>query len=279
MSSSDKRRGGGSTSHVLRTTPGSSSSPARGSTSGSGGGGIIAPPPRAALGSNSAGSPDEGGGGGSSGSGGSQQLNGAGAGASSSVGGSLRDPAAAAVAAAAASAQLVKEKDLRIAALERELGIMETEFTRELDKLSQNESETASFWQAKHSALNQQFLRADTELRLLRAEVELREAERDELRAGWDAMRRDLTARDDEIRQLRAQVRGLKEWVSTSTRTDGQTSDEVFGEGMARLGNGLQNWVIVNFRRSRLGGFPGFAPFCLVSSSLCLLTAAADPGD
>lgn len=40
-----------------------------------------------------------------------------------------------------------------------------------------------------------------------------------------------------------------------STRADGeaQTSDEVFGEGMARLGNGLQNWVLVNFRRAKLG--------------------------
>lgn len=40
-----------------------------------------------------------------------------------------------------------------------------------------------------------------------------------------------------------------------STRSDGQaqTSDEVFGEGMAKLGNGLQNWVLVNFRRAKIG--------------------------
>jgi hypothetical protein len=61
--------------------------------------------------------------------------------------------------------------------------------------------------------------------------------------------------KDGEIARLQAQVRGLKEWVSVSTRADGQaqTSDEVFGEGMARLGNGLQNWVLVNFRRARVG--------------------------
>jgi hypothetical protein len=125
---------------------------------------------------------------------------------------------------------------------------MEGEFRRELDRLSANESETASFWQARHSALNQQFLRTDTELRLLRAEAE-------SLRAGSEAAARALRGRDAEIRDLRAQVRGLKEWVSTSTRSDGQTrtSDEVFGDGMARLGNGLQNWVIVNFRKVRLG--------------------------
>ncbi|KAH8888252.1 hypothetical protein GQ53DRAFT_616143, partial [Thozetella sp. PMI_491] len=148
----------------------------------------------------------------------------------------------------------LKEKDARIAHLEREMGIMEGEFQRELDKLSATESETAAFWQAKHSALNQQFLRTDTELRLLRAEVEVREGERDELKAGWEAMRRQLRDKDDEVRDLRGQVKGLKEWVSTSTRSDGgtQTSDEVFGEGMARLGNGLQNWVIVNFRKAKL---------------------------
>ncbi|KAG8419338.1 hypothetical protein J3458_004213 [Metarhizium acridum] len=150
---------------------------------------------------------------------------------------------------------LVREKDDRIAYLEREMDIMEREFQRELDKLSQNESETATFWQAKHSALNQQYLRTDTELRLLRAEVDVREAEREELRQGWEVLRRELKERDDEMRGLRSQIRGLKEFVSTSTRTDGQTSDEVFGDGMARLGNGLQNWVITNFRRTKLVDF------------------------
>ncbi|KAJ4002972.1 hypothetical protein NW752_007873 [Fusarium irregulare] len=146
----------------------------------------------------------------------------------------------------------LKEKDERIAYLEKEMGIMEREFHRELDKLSQNESETATFWQAKHSALNQQYLRTDTELRLLRAEVEVREGEREELREGWEVLRRELKERDEEIRGLRGQVRGLKEWVSNSTRTDGQECDEVFGDGMARLGNGLQNWVIVNFRKAKI---------------------------
>lgn len=154
-----------------------------------------------------------------------------------------------------AAAQL-KEKDERIAALERELQVMEAEFARELDRLSANESETATFWQGKHSALNQQFLRADTELRLLRAEVEVRRGEREELRDGWEVLRREAREREEEIRGLRGQVRGLKEWVSTSTRSDAQVADEVFGEGMARLGNELQNWVIVNFRRAKLGGWP-----------------------
>lgn len=143
---------------------------------------------------------------------------------------------------------------MRIAQLERELKIMESEFTRELDKLSKAESESTTFWQAKHSRLQQQLAQADTANQLLRAEVELREAERSELRTGWEEMQRAAVARDEEARSLREQVRGLKEWVSTSTRAGGQVAtDEVFGDGMTRLANGLQNWVIVHFRRSKLG--------------------------
>lgn len=153
---------------------------------------------------------------------------------------------------AAATAHLLREKDERIAYLEGEMAIMEREFHQELDKLSQTESETATFWQGKHSALNQQYLRTDTELRLIRAEVDVREAEREELRQGVEVLRRELQERDDEIRRLRGQVRGLKDFVSTSTRTDDQTSDEVFGDGMTKLGNGLQNWVITNFRKAKL---------------------------
>lgn len=147
---------------------------------------------------------------------------------------------------------LLKEKDEKIAGLERELTIMETEFTRELDRLSQNESETASFWQKKHSALNQQFLRTDTELRLLQSEVDVREAERQELREGWEVLRRELRSRDEEILSLKGHLNGMKQWVSTSTRTDQQASDEEFVDSMTKLGNSLQNWVIMHFRRTKL---------------------------
>lgn len=135
----------------------------------------------------------------------------------------------------------LKDKDFRIAQLERELA---------------KESETASFWQAKHSALNQQFLRTDTELRLLRDDRTLRQEDNDDptTRGRRDVMESEMAGKDEEIRALRSQVRGLKEWVSTSTRADGtaSVSDEVFGEGWARLGNGLQNWVITNFRKAKV---------------------------
>ena len=44
---------------------------------------------------------------------------------------------------------LLKEKDDKIAELKRELTIMEAEFTRELDKLSQKEGETG--WPVRRS--------------------------------------------------------------------------------------------------------------------------------
>lgn len=155
----------------------------------------------------------------------------------------------------ASLAAQVRHKDDRIAHLENELDTMERAFQTQLDRLSASESETATFWQAKHSGLHQQYLRTDAELRLLRAEVDVREAERGELRAGWEVLRREVKEREEEVKGLRAQVRGLKEFVSTSTRADGQTSDEVFGDGMARLGNGLQNWVISHFRRAKIGTY------------------------
>lgn len=161
---------------------------------------------------------------------------------------------------------------------------MESEFHRELDKLSSAESETAAFWQAKYAALE----KTVAVMQVAGGEVlglgqvlghgqgqgqgqglgqvyggrdgavedgvdmdgQLRE-----IRGAWERVRDMLDQKEDEVAELKAQVRGLKEWVSVSTRADGetQTSDEVFGEGMARLGNGLQNWVLVNFRRAKLG--------------------------
>ncbi|KAI1325868.1 hypothetical protein F5Y16DRAFT_411171 [Xylariaceae sp. FL0255] len=136
-----------------------------------------------------------------------------------------------------------------IAELKRELAANEAEFTRTLDRLSHNESEAASYWQTKHSALKQQFLRVDTELSVLRTEVDVREAEKAELREEWELLQSEVRERDNEIRSLQSQISGLKQWVSTSTKKSDQTSDDEFREAMAKLRNGLQNWAVSNFRR------------------------------
>lgn len=260
MSPPDKRGGAGSSkgpTHVFRGGSPRKEPPASSSSSTSSAvrpNNVIAAPPRAQLSSSPSpeGSPSR------TPSGGGPPLN-----SSSSINGtatpmsrrSSNAPSTRSLAVSALSSTEagMKEKDARIAALEREMELMETEFQRELDKLSRNESETASFWQAKHSALNQQFLRTDTDLRVLRDEMRTRDAETEDLTRGWrDALRSELKGREDEIRGLQAQIRGLKEWVSTSTRADGTTSDEVFGSGMANLGNSLQNWVITYFRKVKI---------------------------
>ncbi|CCC07250.1 hypothetical protein SMACR_06233 [Sordaria macrospora] len=134
---------------------------------------------------------------------------------------------------------LLRQKDDRIAHLE-------LSYQRSLDALTNASSSLSSLTSTTAA-----------ELRLLRLEADALRAERDELRSGWNAVQQSLREREDEIRDLRRQMRGLKEWVSNSTRADAtgaatQVSDEVFGAGMARLGNGLQNWMLVNFRRAKV---------------------------
>ncbi|KAK0704939.1 hypothetical protein B0H67DRAFT_498404 [Lasiosphaeris hirsuta] len=215
----------------------------------------LAPPPRAALSGTSSPAPDDRrnqdrsglgpglGGGGIAGSSDSTPSN-------SSV--------ASAVAAAAAS-QALKEKDERILELERELEVMENAFNEFMDQQSHKES--SSYWEGQYQDLRRELFEAEKELRLLRTDLELRDeerndmrAERNDLQASWDATRREMRSREGEIRDLKRQIHDLKKWVSESTRSDGQAqlSDELFGGEMARLGNGLQNWVLVHLRRAKI---------------------------
>ncbi|KAH9908118.1 hypothetical protein F4778DRAFT_720361 [Xylariomycetidae sp. FL2044] len=230
MSTSDRRRG--TSHHNLRSSASGSS---RSSSS------VIAPPPRAQLTGAPSASPSPG-----------PENDAPGSGHHEPALTSNKESGSALAAKGKESVLLLKEKDDKIAELKRELSLMEAEFLRELDHLSQNESDSTSFWQSKYSSLNAQLLKADAELELLRTEVNVREADRVELREGWEALRRQLRERDDEVRSLRAQISGLKQWVSTSTTRGDQTSDDAFGDAAAKLGNGLQNWVIVHFRRAKL---------------------------
>jgi activating signal cointegrator complex subunit 1 len=165
-------------------------------------------------------------------------------------------------------------KDKKIVELEKELATMEMEFERELTQLSHkmtDESESANIWQQKHSTLYQAFLKTDTDLRLLRQEVNSFQVSREErdrdiktrissLMLDRDAFREayneamgETKSKDDMIQALKSQVWGLKSFVSTSSKMDEQVADEAFAEYMQRLGNSLQNWVITNFRRTKIG--------------------------
>lgn len=151
---------------------------------------------------------------------------------------------------------------------------MEDEFSLELMNLGEKlaaSTETATYWQNKHSSVHQQFLAVDTDLRVLQHENAVRAREREErdkdvktrisslildrdtLREGYQAAKSSLFNCEREMERLKGQIKGLKDFVSTSSRVDGQVSDEVLGEMMRGLGNGLQNWVIVNFRKSKMG--------------------------
>lgn len=230
MASSDRRRAGSASQHTARS----------GASSRSASSSIIAPPPRAQLGSHpNTSSPSLGADGGND-----------------NDAGSIKDSASIKekdLKEKETTAALLRDKDEKIAELGRKMAELEADFARQVERLSQSESETASFWKSKHSSLHQQFLRTDTELRLLRAEVEVREGESEELKEGWVYLKREIQERDDEIRRLRADLMGLKKWLSTNTRTEEQESDDLFGSDMTRLGNGLQEWAIQHFRRAKLG--------------------------
>ena len=76
--------------------------------------------------------------------------------------------------------------------------------------------------------------------------------ERDSLRGKYEAARAAAQDKDDEVELLRKQVQGLKQWVSSSGRTEGQVTDSAIRTSVSDLAAGLQNWVLKNFRRSKL---------------------------
>ncbi|KAF7927076.1 hypothetical protein BELL_0113g00190 [Botrytis elliptica] len=128
--------------------------------------------------------------------------------------------------------------------------------------------ETLHLLQTAHSTLHTNYLATDSQLRLLRsahancpsaAEVQSRVGalmlDRDAFREAYNDAMGEMRGKDEEIMALRGQVRGLKEWVSSSGRGGvggEQVTDEVVAEKMQWIGNALQNWVISNFRRGRI---------------------------
>ncbi|RDW82126.1 hypothetical protein BP6252_03238 [Coleophoma cylindrospora] len=157
----------------------------------------------------------------------------------------------------------------RIGELEKETLVLQEEFEKELTLLSHkltHESETAAFWQKKYTALHQAFLKTDTDLKVLKQETEGTEGrdrdvktrisslilDRDAFREAFNEAMGEVRMREEEGRGLRDQVRSLKEFISSSSKGVEQVSDEGAGEVMQRLGNGLQNWVISNFRRVKI---------------------------
>lgn len=169
-------------------------------------------------------------------------------------------------------------KDKRIAELESKVADYERELTQMRDEKRQGESETAAHWQQKYSSLYKTYLNTDTDLRLLRQEansfqkgredrdrdykttISTLMQEREGFREAYNLAMGEKNVKDlaikelqSQIKELQSQVWGLKNFVSASSKMDEQVTDEFFAEQMQRLGNSLQNWVITNFRRAKLG--------------------------
>ncbi|KAG6057450.1 hypothetical protein E4U17_004073 [Claviceps sp. LM77 group G4] len=146
-------------------------------------------------------------------------------------------------------------KDKHITSLHQELSLLK----QTLAQLTL----TTSFWQTKHRTLHQQFLHTDTQLRVLTTEAATQTAQITALQQDRNQLRREALERDAEMGRLRGQVRDMKTFVSMSTRTEGQVSDGAFGEGMGRLGMGVQGWVVRYFRRGGLVDFDCLDPITL----------------
>lgn len=180
--------------------------------------------------------------------------------------------------------QDLSSRDLQIPSIERDSGIMEAQFARELTSLGDRltrEAEKATFWEKKYSTLDQRYLKTDTDLRILQHDMAVRETQleerdrdistrisslkidRDAFREGYNSTQRRLEDKEQEVDELRNQVKGLKEFVSTNTRTEGQITDEAFADLMQNLGNGLQNWVISSFRKTKIGQLPVAFSICV----------------
>jgi activating signal cointegrator complex subunit 1 len=268
MSSSDKRRSpiAGSSSSPSRGLRSSSSPASRPTT--------IAQPPRAALNNTPSQGPDDrrhrenkspaplrsrkGSGQSARGSLGSSPTSndrsGTGAGVDSEASGG-----GAGQANVALLLQQLQEKDDRLAELELALREERRKTPDQGGPLYWQRNGVATNTENMHNQrvrmLELQQQQTETELRVSRLEEDARPAKLTEMRAALDAARRDVAMRDVEIRELKDQVQGLKTWVSSSTRSSNQeqTSDAAFRASMTRLGNELQNWILVNFRRCKIG--------------------------
>ena len=169
-------------------------------------------------------------------------------------------------------------RDKRIAELEAMMADYERTLAQMKEEKRQEESETAAHWQQKYSSLYKTYLNTDTDLRLLRQEassfqkgredrdrdykttISTLMQEREGFREAYNLAMGEKCVKDQaikelqiQIKELQSQVWGLKNFVSASSKMDEQVTDEFFAEQMQRLGNSLQNWVITNFRRAKLG--------------------------
>lgn len=168
------------------------------------------------------------------------------------------------------------DKDAIIARLSTSNAQLEADFVTELSHLSTKFAETAEeleelkethkglqdSWEGlscdfanyrdQNTYLRSELARKEDQEREDKTRITSLLIERSTLLSHLSAARATSVDRDTEVETLRTQVRGLKTWVSTSSRSEGQVTDEVLRTAISDLAAGLQNWVLKNYRRSKL---------------------------
>ncbi|KAI9793030.1 MAG: hypothetical protein M1833_000851 [Piccolia ochrophora] len=166
--------------------------------------------------------------------------------------------------------ELLAEQDKAIEQLQSALTVMKQEHESTMAHFKSalaEESKSKAFWAHKHEEVHREYMKTESEKRMLQAKMTERDAQwkrewerknehllRDlsDRREEADASRKLAWGHEQEAQELRRQVLDLKHSISLSTRMEGQITDDVFRERMRTLGHDLQNWTINNFRRAKL---------------------------
>lgn len=123
------------------------------------------------------------------------------------------------------------------------------------------------FWKQKHSEVNHQYLtiERDQQRRLDELHASVKSdmdrhsqdlaSQLDYARNAAHQLHREVKSFDVERSQLQDQILSLKKSISSSTKMQGQVTDDALKEEMQTLGHGLQNWVVMRFRKvHQIGG-------------------------
>lgn len=168
------------------------------------------------------------------------------------------------------------DKDAIIARLSTSNAQLEADFVTELSHLSIKLAETAEELQSlqethkdlqdswenlscdfenyrdQNFQLKEEMRRREDQEREDKTRITSLLIERETLRGRYEGARATAQDASAEVQALRTQVRGLKTWVSSSTRSEGQVTDSDLRTSVSDLAAGLQNWVLKNYRRSKL---------------------------
>ncbi|KAI9820599.1 MAG: hypothetical protein M1827_004968 [Pycnora praestabilis] len=150
----------------------------------------------------------------------------------------------------------IQDQENAINRYQRDLQVMRSEFETTISDLLTEvaeEKRNTSFWSRKHEEVHREYMRTENDYRILqsntserdalwKSEWERKSADDDQSREAQHTAQKITQVYEEEVAELRRQVLELKHSISTSTRTEGQLTDDVFREKMVTLGHDMQNW-------------------------------------